>query len=76
MPQPRQSSRKKTTSGSRSRSTTASDAQHAKDTAGVREQLARFLDPLDLLLLTHELVQDAVEEAVAAADHAKDARSW
>ena len=57
MPQPRQSSRRQTTSGSRSRGT-------AKDTAGVREQLARFLDPRDVVVLTRERVQEAVDDAV------------
>ena len=57
MPQPRQSSRKKTTSGSRSRGT-------AKDTEGVREQLARFLDPREVVVLTRERVQEAVDDAV------------
>ena len=66
MPQPRQSSRKKTTSGSRSRSATASKSSTAtaKDTAGVREQLARFLDPREVVVLTRERVQEAVDDAV------------
>jgi len=57
MPQPRQSSRRKTTSGSRSGGT-------AKDTDGVREQLARFLDPREVVVLTRERVQEAVDDAV------------
>ena len=64
MPQPRQSSRKKTTAGSRSRSTTASKGSTAKDSAGVREQLARFLDPREVVVLTRERVQEAVDDAV------------
>jgi polyhydroxyalkanoate synthesis regulator phasin len=63
MPQPRQSSRKKTTSGARSRSTTASRST-TKDTAGVREQLARFLDPREVVVLTRERMQEAVDDAV------------
>ena len=63
MPPPRQSSRKKTTSGARSRSTTAS-TRSAKDTAGVREQLARFLDPREVVVLTRDRVQEAVDDAV------------
>jgi hypothetical protein len=63
MPQPRQKSRKKTTSGSRSRST-ASTRSAAKDTAGVREQLTRFLDPREVVVLTRERVQEAVDDAV------------
>ncbi len=61
MPQARQSSRKKTTAGSRSRST-ATPA--ANDSAGVREQLARFLDPREVVVLTRERVQEAVDDAV------------
>ena len=57
MPQPRQSSRKKTTSGSRSRGA-------AKDADGVREQLARFLDPREVVVLTRDRVQEAVDDAV------------
>jgi hypothetical protein len=63
MPQPRQTSRKKTTSGSRSRST-ASTRSAAKDTAGVREQLTRFLDPREVVVLTRDRVQEAVDDAV------------
>src|SRR4051794_27876011 len=61
MPQARQSSRKKTTAGSRSRSTTNAAAN---DSAGVREQLARFLDPREVVVLTRERVQEAVDDAV------------
>jgi polyhydroxyalkanoate synthesis regulator phasin len=64
MPPPRQSSRTKTTSGARSRSADASKGSTAKDTAGVREQLARFLDPRDVVVLTRERVQEAVDDAV------------
>ena len=43
-------------------------AQHraaaAKDSAGVREQLARFLDPREVVVLTRERVQEAVDDAV------------
>ena len=60
MPQPRQSSRKKTTSSSRSRTTRST----AKDTTGVRDQLARFLDPREVVVLTRERMQEAVDDAV------------
>ena len=59
MPQSRQSSRKKTTAGSRSGSTAT-----ANDSAGVREQIARFLDPREVVVLTRERVQEAVDDAV------------
>ena len=64
MPPPRQSSRTKTTSGARSRSAAASKSSTAKDIAGVREQLARFLDPREVVVLTRERVQEAVDDAV------------
>src|SRR4051812_49604830 len=63
MPQPRQSSRKKSTSGSRSRSSSAGRGT-ARDSAGVREQLSRFLDPREVVVLTRERVQEAVDDAV------------
>src|SRR4051794_9918702 len=64
MPQPRQSSRKKSSSsGSRSRSPSSSP-RSAKDAAGVREQLARFLDPREVVVLTRDRVQEAVDDAV------------
>ena len=62
MPQPRQTSRKKTTSASRSRS--ASNTRSAKETAGVREQFARYLDPREVVVLTRERLQEAVDDAV------------
>jgi polyhydroxyalkanoate synthesis regulator phasin len=62
MPQPRQTSRKKTTSASRSRS--ASSSRSAKETAGVREQLARYLDPREVVVLTRDRLQEAVDDAV------------
>ena len=64
MPPPRQSSRTKPTSGARSRSAAASKSSTAKDIAGVREQLARFLDPREVVVLTRERVQEAVDDAV------------
>ena len=79
MPQPRQSTRKKksssgsqkkssagsqkSASASRSRSSSSS-ARSAKDSAGVRDQLARFLDPREVVVLTRERVQEAVDDAV------------
>src|SRR3954464_15916000 len=63
MPPPRQSTRKKSSSSSRSRSSSSS-TRSAKDSAGVREQLARFLDPREVVVLTRERVQEAVDDAV------------
>ena len=72
MPPPRQSSRTKTTSGARSRSAAASKSSTAKDTAGVREQLARFLDPREVVVLTRERVQEAVDDAVERGRMTRD----
>jgi polyhydroxyalkanoate synthesis regulator phasin len=63
MPQPRQSTRKQSSSGSRSRPSSSS-TRSAKDTAGVRDQLSRFLDPREVVVLTRERVQEAVDDAV------------
>ena len=78
MPQPRQSTRRKksssssqksssgsqkSSSASRSRSSSAS-TRSAKDSTGVRDQLARFLDPREVVVLTRERVQEAVDDAV------------
>src|SRR3954466_6017119 len=57
MPPARQTSRKKSSSP-RSRGGSA-----AKD-AGLREQLARFLDPREVVVLTRDRVQEAVDDAV------------
>jgi hypothetical protein len=57
MPQARQSSRKKTSSA-RSRGGSAT-----KD-AGVRDQLSRYLDPREVVVLTRDRVQEAVDDAV------------
>ena len=57
MPQARQSSRKKTSSA-RSRGGSA-----AKD-AGIRDQLSRYLDPREVVVLTRDRVQEAVDDAV------------
>jgi len=57
MPQSRQTTRKKAASASGSRGT-------ANDAEGVREQLARFLDPREVVVLTRERVQEAVDDAV------------
>jgi polyhydroxyalkanoate synthesis regulator phasin len=57
MPQSRQTTRKKAVSASGSRGT-------ANDAEGVREQLARFLDPREVVVLTSERVQEAVDDAV------------
>src|SRR3954466_14942708 len=71
MPQPRQSSRKKSTSGSRSRSSSAARGT-ARDRAGVREQLSRFLDPREVVVLTRERVQEAVDDAVERGRMTRD----
>ena len=63
MPPQRQSSRKKSYAGARSRSTAATKST-AKDSTGVREQLARYLDPREVVVLTRERLQEAVDEAV------------
>ena len=63
MPPPRQSSRKKTASGARSRSTTAS-TRSTKESAGAREQLARCLDPRVVVVLPRDRLQEAVDDAV------------
>jgi|SRR5215211_7299333 len=63
MPQPRQSSPKKTNSGSRSRSSTATRS-NAREAAGVREQITRYLDPREVVVLTRDRVQEAVDDAV------------
>jgi polyhydroxyalkanoate synthesis regulator phasin len=63
MPQPRQSTRKKTTSASRSRSSSSS-TRSTKEAAGVREQLARYLDPREVVVLTRDRLQEAVDDAV------------
>src|SRR5215210_984846 len=57
MPQSRQTTRKKAASTSGSRGT-------ASDADGVREQLAHFLDPREVVVLTRERVQEAVDDAV------------
>jgi polyhydroxyalkanoate synthesis regulator phasin len=60
MPAPRQSSRKKTASGSRSRSQSTRSAKEPS----VREQITRYLDPREVVVLTRERVQEAVDDAV------------
>ena len=62
MPQPRQTARKKTTSTPRSRS--GGSAAARKEAAGLREQIARYLDPREVVVLTRERVQEAVDDAV------------
>ena len=57
MPQPRQTSRKKAPA-SRARGGSA-----AKD-PGLREQLSRYLDPRELVVLTRDRVQEALDDAV------------
>jgi polyhydroxyalkanoate synthesis regulator phasin len=62
MPQPRQTARKKTTSTPRSRS--GGSAAARKEAAGLREQISRYLDPREVVVLTRERVQEAVDDAV------------
>ena len=57
MPQARQTSRKKAPA-SRSRSGSAPKDQ------GLREQLTRYLDPREVVVLTRERVQEALDDAV------------
>ena len=57
MPQPRQTSRKKSTAA-RSRGGSAT-----KD-PGLREQLSRYLDPREVVVLTRDRVQEALDDAV------------
>jgi len=65
MPQARQTSRKKT-SASRSRGGSAT-----KD-PGLREQLSRYLDPREVVVLTRERVQEAVDDAVERGRMTRD----
>jgi hypothetical protein len=58
MPQPRQTSRKKA-STSRSRGGAAT-----KEDPGLREQITRYLDPREVVVLTRDRVQEAVDDAV------------
>jgi hypothetical protein len=57
MPQPRQTSRKKSTAA-RSRGGSAT-----KD-PGLREQLTRYLDPREVVVLTRDRMQEALDDAV------------
>ena len=57
MPQARQTSRKKAPA-SRSRSGSATKDQ------GLREQLTRYLDPREVVVLTRDRVQEALDDAV------------
>jgi len=65
MPQARQTSRKKT-STSRARGGSA-----AKD-PGLREQLTRYLDPREVVVLTRDRVQEAVDDAVERGRMTRD----
>jgi hypothetical protein len=57
MPQARQTSRKKT-------STSRSRGGSATQDPGLREQLSRYLDPREVVVLTRDRVQEAVDDAV------------
>ena len=65
MPQSRQTTRKKAASASGSRGT-------ANDAEGVREQLARFLDPREVVVVTRERLQEALDEAVSRGRMTRD----
>ena len=65
MPQARQTSRKKT---STSRARTASAAKDP----GLREQLTRYLDPREVVVLTRDRVQEAVDDAVERGRMTRD----
>src|SRR5829696_3705673 len=65
MPQARQTSRKKT-SASRSRGGSAT-----KD-PGLREQLSRYLDPREVVVLTRDRAQEAVDDAVERGRMTRD----
>jgi polyhydroxyalkanoate synthesis regulator phasin len=65
MPQQRQTSRKKA-SASRSRGANAT-----KD-AGLREQLTRYLDPREVVVLTRDRAQEAVDDAVERGRMTRD----
>ena len=57
MPQARQTSRKKA-------STTRSRSGSAPKDPGLRDQLSRYLDPREVVVLTRDRVQEAVDDAV------------
>ena len=57
MPQARQTSRKKA-------STTRSRGGSATKDPGLRDQLSRYLDPREVVVLTRDRVQEAVDDAV------------
>ena len=57
MPQARQTGRKKS-------STARSRAGSAPQDSGLREQLSRYLDPREVVVLTRDRVQEAVDDAV------------
>ena len=65
MPQQRQTSRKKA-SATRSRGANAT-----KDT-GLREQLTRYLDPREVVVLTRDRAQEAVDDAVERGRMTRD----
>jgi polyhydroxyalkanoate synthesis regulator phasin len=65
MPPARQTSRKK------SSSPRARNASATKD-PGLREQLSRYLDPREVVVLTRERVQEAVDDAVERGRMTRD----
>jgi polyhydroxyalkanoate synthesis regulator phasin len=73
---PRQSSPKKRPAGprTRSRSTTAGKATTARQDASesVRDQVRRHLNPLDLVVLTRERMQEVVDDAVQRGRMTRD----
>jgi polyhydroxyalkanoate synthesis regulator phasin len=73
---PRQSSPKKSAAGSRSRSPKKAPAERAaarQDAPdSVRDQIARHLNPLGLVVLTRERMQEAVDDAVERGRMTRD----
>jgi polyhydroxyalkanoate synthesis regulator phasin len=67
MPQPRPSSRSRSSS-SRSRSAPRS----TRKDESVRDQLARFLDPREVVVLTRDRVQEVVDDAVERGRMTRD----
>lgn len=64
MPQPKSTEQSGSKPGARAQANPKSAPAPAPDPAE-RDQLARLLNPLDLVLLTRERIQDAVDDAVA-----------
>ena len=63
MPQPKSTSRPASKGGQKAPAKPKADAAAGADDAS-RDQLAKLLNPLDLVLLTRERIQEAVDDAV------------